>query len=164
MTGYITSSWLAALRPGGRLVTVITGTNLLLTATATGDSGAEGQIEWEHATFMPALPAGVLPPDQEAMLAAVRDRAEDGHEVTRGRYPIGRVPSFGEIASMLEVLTSGTVHDYQENAEGERTAWMTRSDGSWARAGAPGDDPAVVDQGGPRRLRICWRRFATTGC
>ncbi|MFD8563123.1 hypothetical protein ACFV1N_38105 [Streptosporangium canum] len=69
---------------------------------------------------MPVLPVGVLPPDQEAMLAAVRDWDGDGQEVTRGRYPIGRVPPFGEIASMLEVLAPGVVHDYQESAEGGR--------------------------------------------
>ncbi|MBG0818380.1 alanine racemase [Planomonospora sp. ID82291] len=41
----IPPSWLAALRPGGRLVTVISGTNLLLTATATGDGSAEGKAD-----------------------------------------------------------------------------------------------------------------------
>ncbi|MBG0825698.1 protein-L-isoaspartate(D-aspartate) O-methyltransferase [Planomonospora sp. ID91781] len=127
----IPPSWLAALRPGGRLVTVISGTNLLLTATATGDGGAEGKIEWERATFIPTLPAEMLPPDQQTLIVAVRDH--EGEEVARGRYPVGRIIPFGEVTSMLEVVVPGIAHHYEEDGDGVRTAWMAPPDGSWAR-------------------------------
>ena len=38
----VPASWLAALRPGGRLVTTIAGTGLILTADKTDDGGAHG--------------------------------------------------------------------------------------------------------------------------
>jgi hypothetical protein len=43
-------------------------------------------------------------------------------------------------------------HDYEESADGQRTAWMAHADGSWARASADGTDDPIVHQGGPRRL------------
>jgi protein-L-isoaspartate O-methyltransferase len=49
----VPASWLSALRPGGRLVTTITGTALILTADKTEDVGATGRIEWDRAGFMP---------------------------------------------------------------------------------------------------------------
>ncbi|MBB5967735.1 protein-L-isoaspartate(D-aspartate) O-methyltransferase [Planomonospora venezuelensis] len=145
----IPPTWLAALRPGGRLVTVISGTSLLLTATASGDGGTEGRIEWERITFMPALPGDALPPDQQALIAAIGD--QDGEEITRGRYPLGRVAPFGEVASMLEVAVPGIAHHYEED-DGMRTAWMAHADGSWARARACGGELPLVHQAGPRRL------------
>jgi protein-L-isoaspartate O-methyltransferase len=50
----IPASWLAALRPGGRLVTTLTRTGLIVTATKTPDGGAAGRTEWERAGFMHA--------------------------------------------------------------------------------------------------------------
>jgi protein-L-isoaspartate O-methyltransferase len=46
-------SWLKALRTGGRFVTTISGTGLILTADKTADGGAVGRIEWDRAGFMP---------------------------------------------------------------------------------------------------------------
>jgi protein-L-isoaspartate O-methyltransferase len=48
----IPPGWLAALRPGGRLVTTITGTSLIITAGKTPDGGASGRTEWDRAGFM----------------------------------------------------------------------------------------------------------------
>ena len=50
----VPASWLAALRPGGRLVTVLAGTGLLVTADKTPDGGAAGRTEWYRAGFMAA--------------------------------------------------------------------------------------------------------------
>ncbi len=47
----IPASWLAALRPGGRLVTTLTGTSLIITADKTPDGGAAGRTEWDRAGF-----------------------------------------------------------------------------------------------------------------
>ncbi|QKW21965.1 hypothetical protein HUT16_25505 [Kitasatospora sp. NA04385] len=48
----VPASWLAALRPGGRLVTTIRDTALVLTAWKTSDGGARGVIERDWAGFM----------------------------------------------------------------------------------------------------------------
>ena len=48
----VPASWLTALRPGGRLVTTIARTGLILTADKTDDGGAMGRIEWDRAGFM----------------------------------------------------------------------------------------------------------------
>jgi hypothetical protein len=55
-------SWLTALRPGGRLVTTITGTALILTADKTDDGGAIGRIEWNRAGFMSTRTGPDYPP------------------------------------------------------------------------------------------------------
>ena len=51
----VPASWLAALGPGGRLVTPIAGTALILTADKTPDGGAAGRTEWDRGAFMPAV-------------------------------------------------------------------------------------------------------------
>lgn len=48
----VPANWLAALRPGGRLVTVLAGTTLLLTATKAADGGTRGRVERDRAGFM----------------------------------------------------------------------------------------------------------------
>jgi protein-L-isoaspartate O-methyltransferase len=145
----IPASWLTALRPGGRLVTTITDTTLILTVDATDDGGAEGRIEWDRAGFMHSRTGPDYPPTLTTMLARIRSAA--GTDVTRGRYPVINVPEAWEVSSMLGVLAPGIEHHYGEDGEA-RTAWMLHSDGSWARAtGHTGERPEV-HQGGPRRL------------
>ena len=76
MAGFrpVPASWLAALRPGGRLVTVIDRTALILTADKTeGDWAATGRIEWDRAVFMPARPGGYR---GEAHARSVRDEVD----------------------------------------------------------------------------------------
>ena len=58
----VPASWLAALRPGGRLVTTITGTNLIVTADKTPDGGASGRTEWDRAGFMHTRSGPGYPP------------------------------------------------------------------------------------------------------
>jgi len=53
----IPSSWLAALRPGGRLVTTLTGTGLIVTATKPPDGGAAGRTEWNGPDSCTPAPA-----------------------------------------------------------------------------------------------------------
>jgi protein-L-isoaspartate O-methyltransferase len=48
----IPASWLAALRPGGRLVTTTAGTGLIVTADKQADGGAVGQVQQDRAGFM----------------------------------------------------------------------------------------------------------------
>ena len=65
----VPASWLTALRPGGRLVTPIAGTTLILTADKTPDGGAAGRTEWDWGAFMPAdVDAPAVQPGQFAVV------------------------------------------------------------------------------------------------
>ncbi|MCI0686898.1 MAG: methyltransferase domain-containing protein [Sporichthyaceae bacterium] len=146
----IPPSWLAALRPGGRLVTVIADTTIIVTANKADDGTATGQVEWDRAAFMATRSGPDYPPGRlSGVWAAAHDH--DG-DVTRGPYPVVAVNEAWELQSVLEVLAPGIEHGYSEDNDGRRTAWMVHADGSWARATAVGDAPPVVHQGGPRRL------------
>lgn len=146
----IPGSWLAALRPGGRLVTVLTNTTVLLTAVKDDDGWAQGRIEWDRAAFMPVRHGPDYPTELDDLFAKIE--FEEGEETTRGRYPVLQLNECWELQSMLEVTTPGIRHYYDEGADGTRTAWMVHADGSWARATAHGFEPPIVHQGGPRRL------------
>lgn len=146
----VPASWLAALRPGGRLVTTITGTALIITADKTPDGGATGQTEWDRAGFMHARTGPAYPPDALKQFTAVRDA--EGEQVTTGRYPVVNVNEAWELYSMLGITAPGISHHYEEAEDGTKTAWMTHPDGSWARATAIADEAPVIHQAGPRRL------------
>lgn len=147
----VPASWLAALRPGGRLVTTITGTCLIVTADKTPDGGAAGRTEWDRAGFMYTRSGPDYPPRIRERFAAIRDA--EGEQVTTGRYPVVNVAEAWELYSTLGVTVPGGVfHHYEKSGDGQRTAWMIHPDGSWARATGTGGHPPVVHQSGPRRL------------
>ncbi len=146
----IPASWLAALRPGGRLVTTITGTALIITADKTPDGGAAGRAEWDRAGFMHARTGPDYPPGLPEQFVAIRDA--DGDHVGTGRYPVANVTMAWDLFSAVGITVPGVQHHYQETEDGRRTAFMMHPDGSWARATATGDDPPAVHQSGPRRL------------
>jgi hypothetical protein len=146
----IPASWLAALRPGGRLVTTITGTALILTADKTDDGGAIGRIEWDRAGFMPTRTGPDYPPELGEQFTAVREA--DGDQVSVGRYPVVDVVQAWEIWSMLGIVAPGIEHHYHQDDHGQRTAWMLHSDGSWARATSADGEAPTIHQSGPRRL------------
>ncbi|MGW1077798.1 methyltransferase domain-containing protein [Streptomyces sp. NPDC002537] len=145
----IPASWLTALKPGGRLVTTIAGTSLLITAEKGDDGGATGRVEWDRAGFMRTRAGADYPAGDNQLLAVAR--TEDGEQITTGRYPVVNVIEAWDLSSMLDVTTPGIEHHYEEHAD-ERVALMTHPDGSWARATARSDDRPTVHQGGPRRL------------
>jgi protein-L-isoaspartate O-methyltransferase len=162
----VPASWLAALAPGGRLVTPIAGTTLILTADATPDGGAAGRTEWDRAALMPAEIDPEFPVGWLQRFAALRDT--DGEQVSTGRYPVVDVAHAWDLYSALGLAVPGIEHDFTEGPDGRRTAWMVHPDGSWARASASGDDPPVVHQSGPRRLwdllddlRLSWLRHGS---
>ncbi|WP_327105216.1 methyltransferase domain-containing protein [Nonomuraea glycinis] len=146
----IPASWLSALKPGGRLVTVLANTSLILTATKTEDGGATGRIEPDWAMFMPVRSAGDYPPRLNKLFDEVREQT--GESTARGRYPIVDVASAWELQSMLEVVAPGIENRFDDLPDGSRVAWMLHADGSWARAVAQGSELPIVHQGGPRRL------------
>ncbi|MGW0819953.1 methyltransferase domain-containing protein [Streptomyces sp. NPDC002845] len=140
---------LGALRPGGRLVTTLANTSLILTAWKTEDGGAVGQIERDWAGFMKTRHGTDYVPGLGDLLAHAREA--EGTEVAVGWYPVLDVASAWELRSMLEITTPGVELDYEEHGR-RRTAYMVHADGSWARASAERLDPPEVHQGGPRRL------------
>jgi protein-L-isoaspartate O-methyltransferase len=146
----IPASWIAALRPGGRLVTTIIDTALIVTADKGDDGTLTGRVEWERAGFMHTRSGPDYSPGLLETFKAIRD--VDGEQVTRGRYPVVNVEEAWEIWSMLGVIAPGIQHHYQQHEDGRRTAWMLHSDGSWARATSPDGEPPTVHQSGPRRL------------
>jgi hypothetical protein len=146
----VPASWLAALRPGGRLVTVLAGTSLLVTANRTRDGGAKGQTEHYRAGFMEARTGPDYPPPLLRAIPGALDG--DAGDVSTGRYPVVNIGWAWKLYSMLGVTVPGTEHHYESGPDGRRTAWLAHPDGSWARATATGDEPPQVRQGGPRRL------------
>ncbi|MEV5569307.1 methyltransferase domain-containing protein [Spirillospora sp. NPDC052269] len=143
----IPQSWIEALRPGGRLVTTLTGIRAILTATKTGDPNAmpaEGRIEWDRAGFMSTRHGPDYPPEPTA-------QPEGEGDETQGRYPIVDVEESWELRSMLEIDHPGLTHRFERDGD-RRTAWMIHPDGSWARATATADAAPRVHQAGSRRL------------
>jgi protein-L-isoaspartate O-methyltransferase len=146
----VPASWLAALRPGGRLVTTLENMPVIITADRTEDGGAVGTVEWDRAGFMRTRHGADYPPGLTERLAAVRD--QEGEQVSTGRYPVLNVPEAWEVWSMLELTEPGIEHHFETGPGRRRTAWMLHPDGSWARATATWTDPPEVHQSGPRRL------------
>ncbi|MFF7789674.1 methyltransferase domain-containing protein [Streptomyces sp. NPDC007991] len=145
----VPASWLTALCVGGRLVTTIAGTSLLVTAEKRPDGSAQGRVEWDRAGFMHARHGDDYRPGLTGILAAAHDM--DGEDVATSPYPVVDVANAWDLDSMLGVTAPGIEHSYQEQGE-RRTAVMAHADGSWARAVTGGDGRTVVHQGGPRRL------------
>ncbi|MFJ2937994.1 protein-L-isoaspartate(D-aspartate) O-methyltransferase [Streptomyces sp. NPDC087219] len=147
----IPPAWLKGLRPGGRLVTTITGTGLILYADKTPDGGAVGRTSFEPASFMGPRQGYDY---EEAVPASVWDEARDGDaEATVSQHLLMFVPETWSIRSMLQLEIPGIEHRHRWHPDRSHTVWMTHPDGSWARAHAtaPREAPTVY-QGGPRRL------------
>ncbi|MEU3510816.1 protein-L-isoaspartate(D-aspartate) O-methyltransferase [Streptomyces longwoodensis] len=143
-------SWLAALRPHGRLVTTLAGTGLIITADRTDDGGAVGRVEPDPAGFMQTRHGDDYDRPADALWQMVRDL--DGEDVSTSRYPLLYVPDAWDVWSMLSLVEPGIEHRVSEDG-GRRTVWLLHADGSWARATATGFlEAPVVHQGGPRRL------------
>jgi hypothetical protein len=116
----VPASWLAALRPGGRLVTTLAGTGLLVTTDKTPDGGATGRTKWYRAGFMAARTG----PDYAPALLDQYPDARDGHgeHASTGRYPVVNVGNAWELRSMLGVTAPGIRHHYRKAPDGTRTA------------------------------------------
>lgn len=157
----IPAGWLAALRPGGRLVTTISDTGVLIVADKAENGGATGHVAWDRASFMATRSGDDYPPSS---VDAVFDTAAkaDG-EVTVSPLPVLDVAQAWEVWSMLTLTAPGIEHRTDTADDGARTVWMAHPDGSWARARTPaGERTTTVHQGGPRRLydlleEIRWR-------
>ncbi|MEU9400522.1 protein-L-isoaspartate(D-aspartate) O-methyltransferase [Streptomyces sp. NPDC048242] len=160
----IPATWLQALAPGGRLVTTIAGTGLIITADKTPDGGAAGQVEWDRAAFMTTRTGDDYPPRLNDLFTTA---STDDGEVSLSPFPVLDVMQAWEVWSMLSLTAPGIEHRVGTGDDGARMTWMLHPDGSWARARTvPGERTATVHQGGPRRLydildTIRWRWVST---
>jgi protein-L-isoaspartate O-methyltransferase len=144
-------SWLQALRPGGRLVTTITGTTAILTADKLDDGRAFGRIERDWAGFMASRPGPGYPPQPSDGCEELLTGA--GEHVGPGRFPLVIVDDAWELRTMLSIEHPGIAAHHQTCPDGVARVWLVHGDGSWARAeGRPGQPAPVVHQSGPRRL------------
>ncbi|MFD4977464.1 protein-L-isoaspartate(D-aspartate) O-methyltransferase [Streptomyces sp. NPDC058424] len=156
----IPAQWLTALAPGGRLVTTITGTGLIITADKTDDGGATGRVEWDRASFMATRTGDDYP---LALNDLFTTASTDDGEVTVSPFPVLDVMQAWEVWSMLSLIAPGIEHRTGTSDDGSRMTWMLHPDGSWARARTEGGErTTTVHQGGPRRLydvleQIRWR-------
>ncbi|MEZ0095728.1 methyltransferase domain-containing protein [Streptacidiphilus sp. EB129] len=148
----VPASWLAALRTGGRLVTTLADTALVVTADKADDGSAAGHVTEDRAGFMPTRTGEDYPaPLMER--AAGRDALAGADTVTQSPFPVINVREAWEVWSMFSLTVPGVEHRYRAGADGTRSARMVHPDGSWARATSHGlTGPATVEQGGPRRL------------
>nr|WP_277608131.1 methyltransferase domain-containing protein [Streptomyces boncukensis] len=148
----VPAAWLAALRPGGRMVFTITGTGMVIGADRTDDGGAVGRVEPYHAGFMGVRHdgTGTYPPGLiEQMPQALTG---EGEQVTTGRYPVFDPDCAWELNTQLYLAYGPTDYRYTEEG-GRRVLVLVRPDGSWARAEEDDDQPGpTVHQSGPRRL------------
>lgn len=146
----IPPGWLTALRPGGRFVTNLAGTGLVVAANKTPDGGARGSVTWDRAGFMATRTSGAedYPPPPSTWHAWT----DEGADITTGRYAVIQVAETWELMTSLALAVPGVQHSYNQDGDGVRTAVMVHADGSWARAtGRRGERP-TVHQAGPRRL------------
>jgi protein-L-isoaspartate O-methyltransferase len=81
----IPSSWLEALRPGGRIVTTIVGTSMVISADLGADGVARGRVQQWPASFMRARQGSDYPGRLDQIYAAARD--QDGDEVRATNGP-----------------------------------------------------------------------------
>ncbi|MBD0744949.1 methyltransferase domain-containing protein [Streptomyces sp. CBMA152] len=148
---HIPASWLVALRPGGRLVTTIAGTGLIVVADKTEDGGASGLTSIDTASFMRTR-HGADYDDKPALNDLFAHARQADGDITTSRYPLLYVPDTWDVRSMLELIAPGI--DHRQDHDGEtRTVYLVHEDGSWARATATGTyGVPQVHQGGPRRL------------
>ncbi|MFC5666926.1 methyltransferase domain-containing protein [Kitasatospora misakiensis] len=147
----IPASWLAALRPGGRLVTTIADTGLIVTADKQPDGSALGRVEWDRAAFMTTRTGDDYPSLLDDLFTKVRE--QDGDKITESPFPTINVMAAWELWSLLTVTVPGVEHRISQAGDGALTAWMLHPDGSWARATSPaGADTATVHQSGAKRL------------
>ncbi|MFD7338758.1 methyltransferase domain-containing protein [Streptomyces violascens] len=150
---HVPASWLTALRPGGRLVTTLAGTGLIVVADKTDDGGAVGTVAPESAGFMRTRHGDDYPPAPDDTALWETAQTAEGDSVTTGCYPVMRVSSTWDVRSTLELTVPGIEHRMATREDGTRTAYMLHPDGSWARATASGvRELPTVHQGGPRRL------------
>lgn len=143
----VPSSWLAALRPGGQIVTTIAQTSLLVSAELGPDLVARGRIQPDPASFMRTRSSADYPARLDAVYAAARDAA--GDEVRDLRAPVPNLWTDWELRALYELDSADVEHRSATDEDGKEIVWLLAQDGSWARAE---ETTGQVHQSGDHRL------------
>ncbi|MCQ8192172.1 methyltransferase domain-containing protein [Streptomyces rugosispiralis] len=147
----VPETWLHALRPGGRIVTTIAHTALLITADMGDDGVARGSVQPDPATFMETRQEADYPPKLNDVFTLAREG--DGEQV---RAAVGPIPDLWQewpLRWLYELDTPGVETRAVKMPDGRRVLWLLAADGSWACAEESEDGAAdLVHQGGSRRL------------
>ncbi len=148
----VPETWLGALRPGGRLVTTIAHTALLIVADMGADGIARGRVQPDPATFMEARQEADYPPKLNDVFAVAREG--DGEQVRAADGPVPDLWQAWPLRWLYELDTPGVETRAATMPDGRRVLWLLASDGSWARAeaGGPGCAIGTIHQSGTRRL------------
>lgn len=139
--------WLEALRPGGRIITTIVGTSLLISAEMGDDGVARGRVLADPATFMRTRQSPDYPPRLDLVYDAARDAEAD--DVRRLTDPIPDLWSDWSLRSLFELDSPDVENRSATLDDGSEIVWLLGDDGSWARAEGANQ---TVHQSGPRRL------------
>jgi len=140
-------SWLSALRPGGRIVTTIANTSLLVSATLERGLVARGTVQPDPASFMRTRSGADYPARLDAVYAVAREA--DGDETRDLRGSIPNLWTDWELRALFELDSPGIENRSATYEDGKQVVWLLADDGSWARAD---EDAGKVHQGGKRRL------------
>lgn len=151
----IPSSWVWALRPGGRLVTTIAGTALMIVADMHADGVARGTVQPDAATFMAARNGTDYAPALHDVFAAAREGA--GEDARPAAGPLPNLWEDWSLRWLFELDSPGVETRATTFPDGSRRLWLLAGDGSWARAegtraAGTGPENATVRQSGARRL------------
>ncbi len=143
----VPGSWLSALRPGGRIVTTIAQTSLLVSAELGRDLVARGHVQPDPASFMRTRSAPDYPARLDEVYAAARDA--DGDEVRPLAGPVPNLWADWELRALYELDSADIENRSATDQDGKQTVWLLAGDGSWARAD---EASGLVHQSGGRRL------------
>jgi SAM-dependent methyltransferase len=143
----IPPSWLEALRPGGRIVTTIAQTSLLIVADMSEDGIARGRVHPDPASFMRTRRDADYPARLDDVYVAARDGAgDDTRPLTE---PVPDLWSDWPLRWLYELDSPDIENRSATLDDGTQVVWLLSADGSWARAEQAN---GIVHQSGQRRL------------
>ncbi|NEA30112.1 hypothetical protein [Streptomyces sp. SID13031] len=140
-------SWLESLRPGGRIVTTIAGTSLLISAEMQDYGIARGRVQADPASFMRTRQEANYPPLLDEVYTGARDAIGDDVRDLAG--PLPNLWTDWQLRCLYELDSPKVENRSATLDDGSEVIWLLGADGSWARAEGAGQ---VVHQSGPRRL------------
>lgn len=143
----IPPAWLEALRAGGKIVTTITGTSLLINAEKHPDGVVRGQVQPDPATFMRTRRETDYPARLDHVYDAARD--QPGDETRQLTGPLPDLWDDWQLRCLYELDSPDIENRSATREDGSQLLWLLATDGSWARADS---ESMTVHQSGPRRL------------
>lgn len=136
----VPESWLRALRPGGRIVTTISHTALLVSADMGPDGVATGSVHRDPAPFMETRQEADYPPKLNDLFTTARE--SDGEEVRRPDGPVPDLWHEWPLRYLFELDTPGVETRAATLPDGRRVLWLLGAGGGRPGPGGPSKRPA----------------------